>query len=105
MLFLVLRTLIHGIPGGSEKACAPGEQPGSFRAVFQPMAWAVLKVSEVDPHGPELELLRSINSGLSLLFYPSNQQQILTFEPKLKISSLTCPVPFCAAQLNADGMY
>lgn len=42
---------------------------------------------------------------LTLLFYPSNQQQILAFEPKLKISSLTCPVPFCADQPNADGMY
>lgn len=37
------------------------------------------------------------HSGLSLLFYPSNQQQILTFEPKMKILGLTCPVPFCAA--------
>lgn len=52
-----------------------------------------------------VEFVFKAYSGLYLLFYPSNQQQILAFEPKLKISSLTCPVPFCAAQLNADGTY
>lgn len=52
-----------------------------------------------------VEFVFKAYSGLSLLSYPSNQQQILAFEPKLEISSLTCPVPFCAAQLNADGTY
>lgn len=50
MLYLLLGAMIQypGIPGGSEKACAPGEQLGSFRAPFQPMAYVVLKVGEVD---------------------------------------------------------
>lgn len=45
------------------------------------------------------------HSGLPLLFYPRVQQQILAFEPKLEILSLTCPVPYCAVQLNAEGKY
>ena len=52
-----------------------------------------------------VEFVFKAHSGLSLGFYPRDQQQILTSEPKLEILSLTCPVPCCAVQLNAEGKY